>query len=162
MPNPDHIECPVEEDEHFAWLQGVWEDWELLRPLRQRAAVGRSLLVGVRRKTDSAEVVVGTLKCAQLNCEMVRRLTLRMAKHGVIKNPPLGRLYHEFVSFHQQNGPLTGDDVLVASHADAWGLKRILTLMRRKWSRDEMPRDPCFCKWLQLCVSAGVGYCGFD
>ena len=138
-----HVECPVEEDEDFLWLQGVWEDWESIRALRQRAAVGRSLMLGVRRKTDSAEVCVGTLKCAQLNCELVRMLSRRMAKHGVIKNPRLGRLYHEFVSFHQQNGPLVGDAVLVASHADAWGLKRLLTLMRRKFARDEYPRDPC-------------------
>ena len=137
-------ECPREEDEAFSWFEGLYQQWESLRPLRQRALQGRAIMVGVRRKSDSAEVCVGTLKCAKLNADMVRMVTLCMAKNCKIKNPPLCRLYAEFVNFHQQNGSLTGSDILSVAHSDAWGLKRILTLMRRKWSRVEMPRESWF------------------
>ena len=95
---------------------------------------------GVRRKVDQVEVCVGTLKCAARNSWIVKTVTGRMAKEGVVKCPPLGRLFAEMLSFHQQNGPLTDQNILAVAHSDAWGLKRIMSFCRRKWVRDETPR----------------------
>ena len=134
------LECPSDEDEAFDWFQGVYETWETVRALRQRALQGRCILLGVRRKSDQAEVIVGSLKVAGLNVKLVRMVSERMACHGIVRNPPLARLYGQFLSFHQQNGNLTGDTLHHVSHADAWGLKRILSFMRRKWKRGEQPR----------------------
>ena len=137
----DVMECLTDEDEQFSWLDGVYEVWEENRVLRQRARSGRSIMVGVRRKSDLQEVCLGTLKCASLKAFMCQGIVSRMAESGILKNPPLGRLYSELVKFQQQNGSEVGHSLLALAHVDAWGLKRVLTILRRKWARGEQPRD---------------------
>ena len=135
------LECPSEEDEAFSWFAGFYQNWETLRSLQQRAIRSRSILLGVHRKVHEAEVVVGSLKCSALNAKLIRMFAERMAKHGVIRNPPLARLFGQFLSFHWENGLLSGEPLNAVAHADAWGLKRLLTCMRRTWSRGESPRE---------------------
>ena len=132
-------------DEQFSWWGGIYEEWESVRELRQRAHSGRSIMLGVRRKVDLQEVCLGTLRCASLNYDILRIVLKRMALNGILANPPLGRLYSEFLGFHQQNSTLDGNAVASIAHSDAWAMKRLLTFMRRKWSRTEMPRDTWLC-----------------
>ena len=149
-------DLPSHENEQYHWLQGLWEEWEKDRQIKDLARAGRCLMSGLRRKLDNQEVVVGTLKCAALNVPILSTVVSRMATNGILKNPPLGRLYCEFLSFHQQWNPRPGQELPPIAHADAWGAKRLLTFLKRKWSRTEMPRDPylqfklqslksCFC-----------------
>ena len=138
-----HVECPSEEDTTWEWFYGIYEEWEKEKGLRQLALKGQGIMQGVRRKVDQVEVCVGTLRCAARNSFIIKTVTQRMVQHGVVKCPPLGRLFGQMLAFHQQNGPLTDQNILAVAHSDAWGLKRLMSFCRRKWARDETPRVAC-------------------
>ena len=155
----DHMECPSDEDEAFYWLAGVWEEWESIKMLRQRSREGPCIMSGLRRALDNAEVVAGTLKCACLNHQILKMVTARMANSGITASPPLGRLYPEFLGFHQQHSNLNLADMQTVAHADACGMNRLITFMKRKWSRSEMPSDTLLILHIARCACAFI-VCG--
>ena len=126
-----------------SWIGQVPSSWEDHRQFRTACMEGRSLTVGVFLKEfGDQEVVLGTLACCKLNVKLLRALLDCMATTPCIFNPPLHVLQAALLEFYALNHFPDPDDLAAKAHKDGWGLKRMLSFLRRKFTRTEMPRVP--------------------
>ena len=132
------------------YLMGVDQVWEGQRDLRSRCAQGGCLMLN----PTGTGPVLASLKSIKANVEILAVITQRMAQHGRIASAGVDALSSVVLDFYvAANFPM---DALAPSlaHQDAWGIKRCLTFLRRKWGRREVARDTfsrlrCFnlCMW---------------
>ena len=126
-------------------FSGVPEAWDGEPLLRRRAAKGQSLMVSTVRDVPQ---VLGNIKNVAANYDVLAPLVTKMAVAGVIETPSLEVLTPLVIEFYSLAGYPDPVGVHALAHQDAWGLKRCLTLLRRKWSRGEVPKDSCWGKWI--------------
>ena len=125
----------------FEWMRDVPSAWEDNRQLRWRSIEGKGLAAGVMLpRFGKQEVILGTLDCCKLNAKLLRILLDRMAKTACIFNPPLHILQAACMEFHADNGFPDPNGLASKVGVDGWGLKRMLSFLRRKFSKPEMPR----------------------
>ena len=119
----------------FSKIPQTWDD---ISALRRRAQKGRSMMVST---TQGISQVLGNIKNVSENHEILRPLVLEMSKNGVVETPPVEKLSQLVVEFYSLAGYPDPGNIEALAHQDAWGIKRCLSLVRRKWSRAETPKD---------------------
>lgn len=123
------------------YLLEVDLQWEAQRDLRQRCANGGALMVNPRGQGG----VLGNLASAKANVAVLSAITGRMAAHGILKAAPVDVYSNMVLDFYvAANYPKMSLAPSLA-HQDAWGIKRCLSFLRRKWMRNEVCRDAWHC-----------------
>ena len=116
----------------------ISEEWEAQATLRRRASKGKSLMVSTLRDVPQ---VLGNIKNVAENHEVLLPLVKRMSAAGALDTPAVETLAGFVLEFYSLAGYPDPVRAHALAHQDAWGIKRCLTLLRRKWSRQEMPKD---------------------
>ena len=125
----------------FSWMDEVLDSLEKHREFRVRCLEGRNLTVGMLLSTVPPKSVVrGSLDCCKLNVRLIKAFLTPMAKSTCIFNPPIFLVQGAMLEFHGRNGYPNPDGLLAVASEDAKGIKRMLSFLRRKFSREEMPR----------------------
>ena len=126
----------------FRWMEKVPEALECRRELRDRSLNGHNLLRGIRQPGHgTAEVVQGSLDCCRLNHVALGVLLKVMADNACIFIPKVFILQGAMLEFHSNSGYPDPDTLGAAANSDGWGLKRMLSFLRRKWKRQEKSRE---------------------
>ena len=120
------------------------EDWEHHVYLRKR---GRSQQVLVQ-DCKSKKNVLPTLKNIRYNADVLRPLTQKMASQGIISSsvkflkPALKLFYEEQLAEEERRKPDTELKIISKANSSAFYIKRMLSVVKKKWAKWEMPRAP--------------------
>ena len=114
------------------------EQWDAVPNLRRRAAKGRSLLVSAVKDMNQ---ILGNIKNVAENSDVLRPIVETMTSAGNLETPSIEVLSPLILEFYGLASHPSPEQAAALAHQDAWGVKRCLTLLRRKWSRQEMPKD---------------------
>ena len=114
------------------------EQWDAVPSLRRRAAKGRSLLVSA---TTGIKQILGNVKNIAENYEVLKPIVETMTNVGNIETPGIDTLSPLLLEFYGLASYPSPEEAAGLAHQDAWGVKRCLTLLRRKWARQEIPKD---------------------
>ena len=85
--------------------------------------------------------VLGNIKNAAENRDVLLPLVRCMAQMGRVDTPSIEVLSPLVIEFYSLAGYPDPAGLEAVAHQDAWGIKRCLTLLRRKWSRNEVPKE---------------------
>jgi hypothetical protein len=119
----------------FIALADVW-DQKLAYRVKARK---QELLI----TSDKGEPYVpATLANCKHNHEMLAGYTQIMCETGKMCTSHIESIKAPLLKFYTMQGTLR-DDAKLSIHAQAWAIKRMLGVMKRKWSREECPRDLC-------------------
>ena len=148
----------------FSFMADVPVLWEDIRELRVRTMEGKPLLVGVLvPQLGRKPVVVGTLECVKLNAKVLGVILKLMEEKACLSNPPLYLLQGALLEFQGRNGFPSPDDMAGIAIQDSWGLKRMLSFLRRKFAKTETPRAACiFKRALCVCFFSRTVCCELD
>ncbi|CAE7466690.1 unnamed protein product [Symbiodinium necroappetens] len=125
----------------FQWVAQLPQVWESRRPLRERSLQGRNLLRGmIVPGHGDHEVVIGSIECCKINSEVLLITLKLMADEACIFVPKVFLLQGATLEFHCHSGYPDAASLGVAAYSDGWGLKRMLTCVKRKWMRGQTPR----------------------
>lgn len=116
----------------------VPQEWDDVAALRRRASKGRTLMVSA---TKGISHVLGNIKNVAENRDVLLPLVRCMCSAGRVDTPSLELLTPLVIEFYSLAGYPDPSELEAVAHQDAWGIKRCLTLLRRKWSRSETPKD---------------------
>ena len=125
----------------FSWMTELPQLWDATWHFRNRSLMGQNLTRGLFLPGRSGEVVVGSLECCGLNHDLLRPVVKLMGDRGCIFTPPVHLLQAAALEFHSACGFPDADALRLVGYDDGWGLKKMLTFLRRKWSKDENPRE---------------------
>ena len=112
--------------------------WEATIGLRRLAAAGKGLVVPTAVGLAGC---LGSIKDCRENYDCLKCVLQIMAAAGSVDTPPveiLGVSTREF--FELAHYPIE-NDIPAIGHRDAWSIKRNLTFLKRKWVRQEYPKD---------------------
>ncbi|CAE7197320.1 hypothetical protein AK812_SmicGene350 [Symbiodinium microadriaticum] len=115
----------------------VPQQWDDVAALRRRASRGRTLMVSAVKGVSH---VLGNIKNAAENRDVLLPLVRCMAQMGRVDTPSIEVLSPLVIEFYSLAGYPDPAGLEAVAHQDAWGIKRCLTLLRRKWSRNEDSR----------------------
>lgn len=116
----------------------VPKQWDSIATLRKRAIKGRRLMVSTVKDVSQ---VLGNIKNVAENFEVLLPLVECMSKCGRVDSPSVDDITPLVVEFYSEAGFPDTANLEALAHQDSWGIKRCLTLLRRKWSRGESPKD---------------------
>ena len=126
--------------------------WENCRPLRERAIQGKSLVASVH---DAVQPTPPSLENMSKNHTLLKGFTSYMADTGVICTNHVDPVKKAVVGFYTlMQCDVETDAGVTVCHDVAKSIKRMLTIIRFKWRRWEMPREP----WLNS-INAINYYC---
>ena len=118
--------------------------WDSHPRLRKRARTRELLVVDARGRKH----VSPTLSNLHVNSSVVRPFTLVMAKHGVIitkslskLRPPIEAFYRQELVDEESKDPIVLARLTSSAKKTAKIVKTMLTAVKRKWSKWEMPRE---------------------
>ncbi|CAE7808331.1 unnamed protein product [Symbiodinium microadriaticum] len=94
--------------------------------------------------------VLGNIKNVAENYDVLFPLVQRMSACGRVDTPAVDDITPLVVEFYSETGFPDTANLEALAHQDAWGIKRCLTLVRRKWSRAETPKDRRAAKLVEL------------
>ncbi len=126
---------------NFQWMASLPAVLEEKRVFRARSLRERSLLQGVFLPSNKREVVHGNLECCRLNIEALSTMLKMMADNACIFVPRVTLLQAVCLEFHSHAGFPNADTLATTAFADGWGFKRMLNFLKRKWRRNERPRE---------------------
>lgn len=122
----------------FADLTTLASRWENVRSLRERCAKGHALM---RATADGCVQCMGTLKDCAENNEVLKVIVGLMLESLTIDSNGIDMIVDQCTAFlelaHYPDKARLG----AIAVRDAWGIKRCLTTLRRKWGRYEAPKD---------------------
>ena len=135
----------------FSFGESCVRAWEGHRDLRKRAIKGIPLLVGETESGDDEDLgmqIPQSLANIRLNYTLLKAYTKHMAQSGIVVTKHVDLLKEPVTKFYE----LMEIDVdTPAAKAVCQGqtgvIKKMLGVVKRKWSRWEMPRAPrlyCF------------------
>ena len=106
------------------------------------------------------EVVYGSLECCSLNHDLLRSVLKLMGDHGCIFTPPVYLFQGAALEFHSTAGFPNPHALATAGYDDGWGIKKMLSFIRRKWAKPEMPRESLLNS--SVLVTSGMHVHGFS
>ncbi|CAE7676905.1 unnamed protein product [Symbiodinium sp. CCMP2592] len=116
-------------------LAGIWENE---RKLRMHAARGQAVFAStVAGQTQCS----GNLKDCSENFEALMCILKLMHECLTVETPPIDGLSDACKEFLEMANFPDKSALLCFAHRDAWSAKRCLTFLRRKWARNEIPKD---------------------
>ena len=121
-----------------ASLATVPMEWESHPILRTRAKQGMSLMT-----STSPGIVhcLGSLKDCSENHAVLMPVLQGLLAAVTLDTPSVDLLGAKCKTFLQLAAYPDMSAVSAIAHRDAWSLKRCLTTLKRKWSRQEVPKD---------------------
>ena len=118
------------------YLKGVEDEWELIPDLLEQCKRGRSLFTDVHNKPFCA----GSLKNISFNSPALKMTTERLKTVPSCKTPTLDELKIPINAWYVKCGKDPAQH-RYSIHAEACTEKRLLARVRRKFSKDESPRE---------------------
>ena len=119
-------------------LATVAMEWEEHPGLRVRAKQGMSLMTATAAGMNHC---LGSLKdCAENHAVLMPVLEGLLAAY-TLDTPSVDLLGAKCKLFLQLAAYPDASAMSAVAHRDAWSLKRCLTTLKRKWSRQETPKD---------------------
>ena len=109
-------------------------EWEKHRDIRDRVMAKKGMFMD----TQGRGFVSATLPNSKLNRIFLKQYTTRMVEKKTTKVGSLDELKQPIKEFHD----VLKVDCPFRQHQDTWAAKRLLGLLRRKFVREEEPRDP--------------------
>ncbi|CAE7304557.1 unnamed protein product [Symbiodinium necroappetens] len=126
----------------FTWVAQLPAVWDGVRAYRERSLNGMNLLRGIVLQAYGPDpVVVGNLECCKVNSDILATILKIMGDVGCIFVPRVFLLQGACLEFHCNAGYPEALSLGGAAYSDGWGLKRMLGFLKRKWMRDQKPRD---------------------
>ncbi|CAE7839925.1 HKR1 [Symbiodinium sp. CCMP2592] len=119
-------------------LTTLGQKLEDIRALRKRVGDGNSLMIAT---SPGCMQCMGTLKDCSANYEPLRAVLRCMLKSKTIDSPSIDALLIECQGFLELCHYPEPERIPALALRDAWGIKRSLTTLRRKWARPEIPKD---------------------
>ena len=129
-------------DFNFMECVGMWDNEVALR---RRAQSMQVLAKDLKDKKN----VLPTLKNIKFNAALLNPITKVMANRGYIYqwvdllHEPLTRFYLENLHEDDKRKPDTNGRITSKVSQTAFFVKRMLSVVKRKWAKWEMPRAPC-------------------
>ena len=106
----------------------------------ESAAAGYSMMASTVPGVNSC---LGNLRDCSANYAVLLPVLNSMVAAITIETPGIDLLSEKCKVFLElSNYPCQGN-ILGVAHRDAWGIKRCLTTLKRKWTRLEVPKDCC-------------------
>ena len=125
----------------FQWVAQLPILWENNRAFRERSLNGQTLLRGISEPGHGdREVVIGNIVCCKMNNEVLKIVLKLMGDNGCIFVAKVYLLQAAALEFHSNSGYPEAASLGVVAHSDGWGLKRMLSFLKRKWMRNQTPR----------------------
>lgn len=124
----------------FSYVEPCLRQWEMHRPLRERAIKGNSLVV---QESGKANLFAPSLANISLNYVLLKGFTSHMSTSGVICTSlvdPVKAAVKAFYALMQCD--VDSDAGVAQCHSVAKSIKKMLFVIRRKWRKWEMPRVP--------------------
>lgn len=131
----------------FSFVEPCLRSWERHRVLRQRAIKMQRLLIS---SDSESPLLPPTLENIKLNYKVLKGYTEHMANTGVILTVHMKYLKPPIVEFYKMMEiDVTDRTCERFCHATATCIKKMLHVIKRKWSKPEMPRVPGpYCKFV--------------
>ena len=107
--------------------------WDKCKILRDRVLAKK----GMVRDVQGRAFVTANLQNCKLNKIILREYMMVMKERGTTKIGVLAELAVPLQAF----AAMQDVDIPFKVHQDSWAVKRLLSFLRRKWNRDETPRD---------------------
>ncbi|CAE6972770.1 unnamed protein product [Symbiodinium sp. CCMP2592] len=127
---------------NFEWVAQLPPLWENNRFFRQRSLNGQALLRSVSQPGHGdREVVIGNIECFKMNNEVLKIVLKLMGDNGCIFVAKVYLFQAAALEFHSNSGYPEAASLGVVAYSDGWGLKRMLSFLKRKWMRKQTPRD---------------------
>lgn len=121
----------------FSFVEPCKELWESQKAIRKRARARELLL----QDADRSTIIPASLENIRFNYFVLKGYTSHMAATGVILTnrmsflkPPIREFYREY------DMDVTADAGKAIIHAAAHVLKRMFRVIKRKWTKWELPR----------------------
>jgi hypothetical protein len=114
------------------------QSWDKQKLIRDRLLTKKSMF----RDSDGKGFCKTSLTNCFINYDLLKEYTSAMAREHTIMIGTLSELkgpLKEFQKMQRVDNP-------IFAHQDAWTAKRLLGLLRRKWQRDEAPRETWLCQ----------------
>ena len=127
--------------ETLDFLVGVEDEWEDNIPdiIGNFQKFGKIFSCAQRR-----EYVAASLKNLSFNAPKLRAMTKRLQIVPTCRTPTIDELKKPIAAFYSRNGKPESDHFF-AVHNDACTAKRMMARLRRKFSKDETPRETYLC-----------------
>ena len=119
-------------------LKNLPQKWENVRELRGQVADGRSLMLSTVAHTNSC---MGNLRDCSANYYALLEVLNCMVLSCTIRTPKVDVLGVACTEFLQLARYPDASTLVAIAHRDAWGIKRCLSTLKRKWMRNEVPKD---------------------
>ena len=135
---------------NFLDCPGLWETKQQLR----RRATNLKILV---QDSKGRKRVSPTLKNLELNQDILKPITATMAKYGYmdknveILKEALRVFYTEHISDEDKIQPIVQQKLTTLVSGTAYYVGQMLTVLKRKWSKWELPRVPGLPLQVRLC-----------
>ncbi|CAE7683038.1 unnamed protein product [Symbiodinium sp. CCMP2592] len=120
-------------------LTTLAEKLEAIRCLRSQAAKGQCLM---KSTVMGCLQCLGNLKDCSENHLVLRTVLDLMRCSRTIDSPSVDVIIPCCTTFFELSNYPDKDMIPAMAVRDAWGIKRSLTTLRRKWVRSEKPKDP--------------------
>ena len=132
----------------FSFGESCVRAWEGHRELRKRAIKGDPLLVGEKESTDDEEDlgmhIPQSLGNIRLNYTLLKAYTKHMARSGCVVTKNVVLLKEPLTKFYElMEIDVERPAAKAVCKGQAVVIKKMLTVVKRKWTRWEMPRAPC-------------------
>ena len=133
-----------------ATLATVPMEWEGNGALAARARAGMSLMTPT---VPGLRHCLGSLKDCADNYAVLKPILQGMLASLTVDTPSVDLLGAKVKLFLQLSNYPDPAGINTVAHRDAWSIKRSLSTLKRKWSRQEMPKD-CGDKLYNGCIIA--------
>lgn len=136
-----HLTCVATmETPRFSYQEPCVAAWELSRELRRRGIQGKPLVEN-SRDDDGEAAVLPTLPNLRRNYTLLKAYTSTMAKTGTMLTSRISYIGEPITAFYELMGlTVTSQAGKSLCYGNSYIVKRMLSAIRRKWARWEMPR----------------------
>ena len=135
----------------FSYVSACIEKWKST-PELQRKAIKREPLA---TSHDKKAIVFPSLSNLKLNYFLLKGFTSHMASSGLICTKSVHLIREAIERFYIEQDPVKTDKVKALACGSADSVKKMLSAIKRKWSRWEIPKEPhtSFPFWLDCTVT---------
>ena len=112
--------------------------WESVRKLRSQSSRGFSVFVSTVEGQTSCR---GNKKDCSVNYDALMCILELMLASRTVDTPGVDKLSEVCKDFLEMSNFPDKSAIPVVAHRDAWSAKRCLTFLKRKWARNETPKD---------------------
>lgn len=126
----------------FSFVAACLQKWKSSPELQRKAIKREPLAIS----HDQKAIVFPSLPNLKLNYYLLKGFTSHMADSGFIVTKSVHLIRAAIEKFYVEQDPVMTDKVSALACGSADSVKKMLSAIKRKWSRWEIPKEPCdFC-----------------